>query len=161
MSSVPRRLAVPSKSGKVLAVTIGGKLYYGDSNSEEENYWILAPIMNGFNIISSNYKLSIEYDQNRGEELFADVIPRTIWYTTPESEIYTIDSDGERKYMWSVLDGICVTPDEHLSEKWEFLTPKTSSKVGGSNSDEDHDPKEYFMVAIGFTIILVLASIFE
>lgn len=131
MNPGPFRLGVPSRRGEVLSVTINGRLFYDTPNGGSDDLWILAPpntgfYSEGFYLVSANYRLAIDYKPERGEGLCTSPLTfqstHTIWYVTPDSEIFTIDHDGEKRYLWSILDSVYVTPDEHLAERWTAVS---------------------------------------
>ena len=96
----------------------------------------------GFYLVSSKYKFALDYTPKiSGEEILA--VPftndnddasaqHTVWKVSPDSEIYTYVSVEEspgggnmvvsKKFLWSILDGVYVTADEHLAEKWTAVT---------------------------------------
>jgi hypothetical protein len=126
----PFRLSVPSRDNDVLAVTIDGRLFYDKEDQGADDYWFLMPpntglYSEGFYLVSEMYRLAMDYKPEYGEGLKATPLAltreHTMWYLTPDSEIYTIDSDGEKRYLWSILDSVYVTPDEHLAERWTAI----------------------------------------
>ncbi len=168
---VPVKICIPLGNGreKVIAADVNGGVTCkrshadsddsnGDANSLKDDQWVftrvpeylLAPIpgipveKEGFNIISANFKLVLEYDPTTGEQI--SVAPyneidrnHTIWYVSLNNEIYTYDREGNKKYLWSLAGNLYVTHDEYLAETWkaipmteghegENLTPLSSSR---------------------------------
>lgn len=137
-------LLPPSEPGKLLTVDQGGRLRYHrlgfDDISEYDSAWSLVTPPpgqvttkrkeqhgNGFHIVSSRHQMALDYDQTQGEQVLSTPYhnlsgTHTIWHVSPDSEIYTLDRDGERKYLWPILDGVYVTHDEHLAERWTAIS---------------------------------------
>jgi hypothetical protein len=42
----------------------------------------------------------------------------SIWFISNDSEIFTLTDENHKKYLWSIKEGVYVTPDEYLAEKW-------------------------------------------
>jgi hypothetical protein len=140
----------------VLSVTVSGKLFYDHPDQGFDDAWMLIPpntgfYSDGFYLVSRIYRLVINYRPERGEGLTASPLTptaeNTIWYLTPESEIYTFDSDGERRYLWSILDSIYVTPDEHLAERWTAVPMEGYIETLKSSSPKENQ---------GWNIALIL-----
>jgi hypothetical protein len=129
------RLLSPAKDGKVLVVNLKGALWYDAPGTQGvDDEWMtiksrepLDEGVQGYYLIAANYKLVLEYNPAVGENVtaipFTGLGDHTTWYISPDAEIYTISADGdEKKYMWSILDKVFVTQDEHLAEKWKAVT---------------------------------------
>lgn len=161
--SGPFRLCVPSKDGDVLTVNLNGELFYDKPDKGEDDSWLLIPAdADGFYLVSSNHNLVIIYNPEQGEDLtvtpFNPQGEYTIWHTTPDSEIYTIDSNGENRYLWSILNSVYVTPDEHLAEKWSAVSME-GYDVGLSSpppSEKHHTP----FVVVGSVLLLLIFFMF-
>ena len=182
------RLVSPFDKDKVLTVSVYGKISY-DVPGTDDDVWMLvqAPIdlmseqddsTAGFYIVSFKYKFALVYTpKTSGEEILAvpfvndDSATRTIWKISPDSEIYTYtevpveESPGggnmviSKKFLWSILDGVYVTADEHLAEKWTAVTLD-----GYVNDDEnierfDGDTSERYLWARRLFYLLILACI--
>ena len=160
----PLRLSVPSKNGEVLSVDIYGKIFYDYADSGADDSWIITkPNItyskdDGFHLVSSQFRMVIDYKPEYGECLTASRYNRngyhTVWYLTPDSEIYTIDQTGEKRYLWSILDGIYVTPDEHLAEKWTAVSME-GYDIGSPKPEPP--PNDYTSLIL---IIILLFGIF-
>ena len=160
----PYSLSVPSKKGEVLVVGEDGRVFYDFPVKGMDNTWSLEPVTgkkDGFYLVSRVYRLAIDYDPSRGEEVratpFDGVSSHTVWYTTKDSEIYTIDSDGEKRYLWNILDSVYVTPDEHLAEKWTAVSME-GFDIGLSASPAKNSTISAVLI-IG-SILLVLIILF-
>ena len=165
MKRGPFRLGVPSRKGEVLSVAIDGKLFYDAPEGGSDDSWIFAPpntgfYTEGFYLVSSNYRRAIDYKPEHGEGLCTSPLTlqssHTIWYITPDSEIYMIDSEGEKRYLWSILDSIYVTPDEHLAERWTAVSLEgyeTPLVTTGESKDDNLGT----MAAI---ILLILVAVY-
>lgn len=137
------RLSPPSENGKDLVVDEDGRLRYhrrgfGDISEYDDAWALLTPDVRapnmakrhgpGYHIISAKHKMALDYDQCIGEQIQAkpyhtfDGNHHTVWHISPDSEIYTIDAEGEKKYLWPILDGVYVTHDEHLAERWTAVS---------------------------------------
>lgn len=136
------KICIPSEKGKVLAALHNGELVCEQENSGDDQ-WIFVKVSqppalvfqnaeildsgDGYNIVSANLKLVMVYNPSTGEQI--SVIPyneidrtHTVWHVTENDEIYTYDRDGNRKYLWSVLGNVYVTPDEHIAETWKAIS---------------------------------------
>ena len=136
-------LTIPSEKGKVLTVNVYGKLNYDSPAKDTDCTWSFVRTQNyymtddedqelqGYYLVSKKYNMALDYDPTAGELIRA--VPyiegeggnHTIWHVSSNSEIFTIDlaGDGEhKKYLWSILDGVYVTHDEHLAEPWTAIT---------------------------------------
>lgn len=108
----------------------------------------------GFYLVSSSFKMVLDYNPVlSGEEVtavsYSGLGDHTIWHISSDSEIYTYieveESPGvsilSKKYLWSILDGVYVTADEHLAEKWTAVSLE-GYDTGKNLSDIVRDPKE-------------------
>jgi len=127
----PFRLSVPSRKGEVLSVSADGNIFYNLPDQGADDSWTFEIPNTGFYtegsyLVSSLHRLAIDYKQDCGECLSASPVTlqsnHTLWYVSPQSEIYTIDPNGEKRYLWSILDSVYVTPDEHLAERWTAVS---------------------------------------
>lgn len=139
------KICIPSARGKVLAALHNGDLVCegSEGGQSKDDQWIfvrtteppaqvfpnseITPLPDGYNIVSANFRLVMDYDPSTGEQI--SVVPfneidrnHTIWHVTEEDEIYTYDREGNRKYLWSVLGNVYVTPDEYLAETWKAVS---------------------------------------
>jgi hypothetical protein len=139
------KICIPSEKGKVLAALHDGALVCEESNEEsKDDQWLFVKVpeppalvfpnaeiqqdgRDGYNIVSANFRLVMDYNPSTGEQI--SVVPynevdrtHTIWHVTEDDEIFTYDRDGNRKYLWSVLGNVYVTPDEHLAETWKAVS---------------------------------------
>ena len=162
----PFRLSVPSRQGEVLSVSKDGNIFYSKPSCNEiDDSWTFEPPNTGFYtegvyLVSSRYKLAINYRPECGECLSTSPLAfqsqHTIWYITPNSEIYTIDSEGEKRYLWSILNSVYVTPDEHLAEKW--------TAVSMEGYDIGSQPQEKFtinpLIVCGVVLLFLIFLVF-
>lgn len=144
------QICVPHGKGKMIAVTTEGEVKCQKDNGEIDRQFLFLPVpgsvlpedddatdiheqrreedenRQGYYIVSANYSLALNYNPVEGEQIkavpFGESELHTIWYVSPDSEIFTLDQDGEKKYLWSALDNIYVTRDEHLAEPWVTKT---------------------------------------
>jgi hypothetical protein len=133
MLNEPFRLSSKSDRTKVLSVDSDGNIHYAPQTStDNEILWMfLLPPMgyNGYYIVSENLGWILSYDPSKTEQVMA--LPyvdgayetATLWSISSEGEIYTTTMTGDKKYLWTVLDGVYVTHDEHLAENWTLKTP--------------------------------------
>ena len=102
--------------------------------------------------------MTIDYSPNRGECLHAvhynSQPQHTIWHLIPDREIYTMDEDSEKRYLWSILDGVYVTPDEYLAERW-ITTPVEHFKPDVETRD-DQTPQIVGIVILATILIFML-----
>jgi hypothetical protein len=124
-----------------LAVDKNGNISYvdeKDKTSDKNTLWKLIkpkkwchPKEPGFYLVSSDETMVMEYNPTEGEEVKAKIFDpatdHTVWHISPDSEIYCYSlnpEDGleDRRYLWTALEGVYVTPDEHLAEKWVAKT---------------------------------------
>jgi hypothetical protein len=152
----PYKLTSSSSPNKVLNVTSGGEISYVPEQDSDDNMWYLVSTQNkmddnnpGYYIVSEKNGFALDYNSRQGEDVFA--VPYrensifTVWYITPKSEIYAIDDSGSKKYLWSILDALYVTPDEHLIEHWIAGEP-----------DESPQPRSNHFWYIFWLIVIVL-----
>ncbi len=91
----------------------------------------------------------------------------TIWKVSPDSEIYTYvkveESPGggniviSKKFLWSILDGVYVTADEHLAEKWMAVT-LDGDDVERFDQNLEDNPESYLWakrVILGIILICI------
>ena len=139
------KICIPSDKGKVLAALHDGALVCEENNGDSrDDQWLFVKVSeppvrvfpnaeieqsgeDGYNIVSANFRLVMDYDPTNGEQI--SVVPyneidrtHTVWHVTLDDEIYTYDREGNRKYLWSVLGNVYVTPDEHLAETWKAVS---------------------------------------
>lgn len=170
-------LTLPSDKTKVLAVTIYGKLNYkllGHDN-DSDDVWTLIPVKNkdesGFYLVSSSFKMVLDYNPSiSGEEVtavgYTGLGDHTVWYISDDSEIYTYidveESPGVivlgKKYLWSILDGVYVTADEHLAEKWTAVSLDHYDR-GKDLSDLVREPKTEFSVGLKMVCIIIIVCL--
>ena len=124
------RICLPNKKGKALAITADGKLTCDNKNQDlKDDEWIFDDLNlpteeKGYHIISANYKLAMDYNPKEGEQV--NTVPyngdnHTVWYISPNNEIYSFDNEGEKKYLWSLGGNLYVTHDEYLAEGWDIV----------------------------------------
>lgn len=146
-------LTLPNEKNMFLAVDKNGNISYVDEKdhiSGQNTLWKLIkpekwfhPKEPGFYLVSSDEKMVIEYNPTEGEEVKAklfDHTDHTVWHISPDSEIYCYSlnpEDGleDRRYLWTALKGVYVTPDEHLAEKW---VAKTNIILNRKSSNKFH-----------------------
>ena len=183
MSLKSFHLTLPSDRKKVLSVTVYGKLNYDLPGSGNDDVWTLVPSKTetqvlgslseiseiGFYLVSSSFKMVLDYNPVlSGEEVtavsYSGLGDHTIWYISSDSEIYTYieveESPGvsvlSKKYLWSILDGVYVTADEHLAEKWTAVSLE-GYDTGKNLSDIVRDPKkDGISVGIKMACIIIL-----
>lgn len=139
------KICIPSNKGKVLAALHDGALVCEENSGDSrDDQWLFVKVSeppvrvfpnaevlqsgeDGYNIVSANFRLVMDYDPTNGEQI--SVVPyneidrtHTVWHVTLDDEIYTYDREGNRKYLWSVLGNVYVTPDEHLAETWKAVS---------------------------------------
>ena len=107
----------------------------------------------GYHIISANYKLAMDYNPKEGEQVTA--VPykgenHTIWYISPDNEIYSFDDDGEKKYLWSLSGSLYVTHDEHLAEGWDIVN------MEGVDAKISEPKKMDFIVPLLILLIIIM-----
>jgi len=164
----PFLLCSPSDHDKVLSVDSYGRLTYQYPEDADDAVWTLQiPVNNtpfrneqvGNHMVSFKYRYALQYDSESGEAVSA--IPfkssgdTTVWYNTYDGEIYTIDvkHDGERKYLWNIMDGLYVTPDEHLAEQWKVTSPQ------GQTLSLPSDPANFRYLQWAPLVVLVIVII--
>lgn len=133
------KICLPLEKGKIIAASPDGTLTCDIPSGEaKDEQWrfiqVKVPFIPGiphtepgFNIVSINYKLVMDYDPATGEQIA--VVPyneidrtKTIWHISEDNEIYTYDNEGNKKYLWSAMGNIYVTHDEHLAENWQAVS---------------------------------------
>jgi hypothetical protein len=125
------KICVPEQ-GKILAVSPDGNISCNEKHGYETD-WLLVKIDNGsynniitdeYHIVSKNYKLTLEYDIEKGQQIIAEPFnhlkDHTKWNISQNNEIYTI-KNGEKYFLWSALGNIYATHDEYLAENWQLL----------------------------------------
>lgn len=152
------KICLPGKKGKVLAVTLDGDVVCetkkGDISDDE---WVFKDLNlstgeKGYHIISANYRFAMDYDQKTGEQV--STLPykgrdHTVWHIN-NNEIYTIDRDGEKKYLWSILGKLYVTHDEYLAEGWQLVNLK------GKNVKIEEEKKVDIIIPLLLLLILIM-----
>lgn len=180
------KICIPSEKGKVLAALHDGALVCEESQGDSrDDQWLFVKALEttvapalvfpnseiespppGYNIVSANFKLVMDYDPSVGEQV--SVVPyneidrtHTTWHVTEDDEIYTYDREGNRKYLWSVLGNVYVTPDEYLAETWKavslegFDVPLESG--GGKDSQKSHSK---WVILLLLLVAALLAYLF-
>lgn len=142
-------LESPNEKGKFLSVDLLGNVSFeykaqeGRAKTSIDQVWNVTEVsvekMDGFLLVSNMYKMALNYDPERhGEKihgkLFTGVTDgHTLWSFSDDEKnslyeegaihpIYTIDSLGDRRYLWSLLGEVYVTPDEHIAESWTVVS---------------------------------------
>ena len=115
-------LLSPSEKGKVLGIE-DDKLCYlrpGDG----ETLWSTRKVGKGFHIVTAKGDKGLSYDPHVDEQI--KILPKdelhTLWHANDAGEIYTKLPNGEKKYLWSMSDGVYVTADEYLAENWKMVS---------------------------------------
>jgi hypothetical protein len=119
----PFFLVAPSEKGKVLGIRDNKLSYCAPGEDGCHTVWFPHSVDDGFHIIVVNTDLALHYDENADEQV--KVVPReqaTEWHITNDGQIYTDLKSGEKKYLWSISDGVYVTPDEYLAENWKMVS---------------------------------------
>ncbi|HMP28405.1 MAG TPA: hypothetical protein PKD85_02325 [Saprospiraceae bacterium] len=122
-------LECPEDKGKFLAVNLQGELSCKElTDPSTDKIWNkIEPKHNlgdGFFLVSDNYRMSLDYKpDSHGEEIKGKTFSpsaktHTLWNMTEDNEIYTIDKNDDKKYLWPMIDMVFVTPDENMAEKW-------------------------------------------
>jgi hypothetical protein len=116
-------LVSPSEKGKILSIE-NGKLCHLPPG-EGSSIWTKKIVPHGFHIMTLNKEHALHYDSSKDEEV--KVVPTnfsnlTVWHSNENGEIYTQLPNNERKYMWTISDGVYVTPDEYLAENWKMVS---------------------------------------
>lgn len=168
----PVKICIPSESGMVIAASPDGRLTCDIASGEaRDEHWIFVdvpislvpgiPDNRGFNIVSANFKLVMDYDPSTGEQV--SVVPyneidrtHTIWHVSEDNEIYTYDTFGDKKYLWSVLGNVYVTPDEHLAETWKAVSMEGFDLPLAGNSSTEREEKGWSGVYLLIIAILAL-----
>jgi hypothetical protein len=159
-------LQCPEENEKYLAVNLLGELSCKDlADQTTDKIWDkLEPKsgdLDGFFIVSDTYRMSLDYKpESHGEEIrgkfFAPSAKKhTLWNMTKDNEIYTV-VDGDKKYLWPLLDKVFVTPDENMAEKW---TPVSLEGYDISPETKKEESKLY-VYAWFLIFIVVLYMIF-
>lgn len=164
-----------------LSVDESGYVSYALFPSVECTIWSLSPPVllvttdgievNAYHIYSKNLSngdttkhFVLQYDPSRDEQVFtipyddSTITQATLWNISPDGEIYTILPDGTSKYLWTILDGVFVTPDEYLAEPWTFISLEGYDIT--SNVAENTCPisiffKKYWVVVVVLAIVLL------
>jgi hypothetical protein len=116
-------LSSPSEKGKVLGIE-NNKLRY-ILPGEGETMWKAHSAAKGFHVTTASGDRALHYDPSQDEEVKVVDIGTpllTEWHVNEQGEIYTKLPNGNRKYLWSMSDGVYVTADEYLAENWKMVS---------------------------------------
>lgn len=150
-------LESPNEKGKYLSVDIEGNVKStNDSGVHIDNIWekIRSAIPNKFYIVSKKYNLFLDYNPRlSGEKIWGKPYSDTLWESTDDNEFYTIDQNGDKRYLWSLTDEVFVIPDEQLAEKW---TPVSLEGYADFKDVKDNSPCIWVILFIVILFIVIL-----
>lgn len=177
------KICIPSSRGKVLAALHDGALVCEKpkDGQTKDDQWLfvrtpvasaqvfynseITPLPDGYNIVSANFRLVMDYDPSTGEQV--SVVPfneidrnHTIWHVTEKDEIYTYDREGNRKYLWSILGNVYVTPDEYLAETWKAVSLEGFDTPLVGNVEKENG-STYLVILLIAVILALLVYFFK
>lgn len=156
-----------AEKGKVLAVNINGDVTYEyPDDKSTDKLWTMKKEGDSekFYLVSSEYRMILHYSPNDGEKIYgmlqgsgAGEEP-ALWEITKDNSIFTIDKNGDKRFLWSILDGVYVTPDEYIAEQY---TPIPLNIDYTSEDAPQNRPERVFIFIWIALFILMLFMIFQ
>jgi hypothetical protein len=175
-------LESPNEKGKFLSVDLLGNVSFADretggAKSAIDQVWNIIEIsgvngggVDGFLLVSELYKMALNYDPERhGEKIHGKLFTgategHTLWSFSDDKEmensLYTIDANGDRRYLWSLTGNVYVTPDEHIAESWTPVSLEGYDVGGRGSGGEGGDQGNIFVMVWFVLFVAVLYMLF-